>query len=220
VGRGPSPKCGRGHSGECFLADEAENLQGRRYPKAKDPTRLTRNGLPVPLVLFCLLLTGRKSLPEGKEPTRLTGERASDCLTAVVVQAGGRASRPRGGRGGGGGGCRRTEEPSKFCRTGARGGPRPSPHRDEARCTAPKRGEDPTAISRRKKGWSFGAVRPEGLKVVLALTAGASEKIFRGKVAHCLVGSQASVACREQGTWFWGDRIFPGPVLAEGAKNT
>src|SRR5438477_12356585 len=29
--------------------------------------------------------------------------------------------------------------------------------------------------------------------------------------SHCLVGSQASIACRDQVTWFWGDRIFPGP---------
>src|SRR5437667_5019612 len=37
----------------------------------------------------------------------------------------------------------RTEEPSKFCRIGARRGPRPSPHPDEARFTAPKRGGGP-----------------------------------------------------------------------------
>ena len=32
--------CGRGHSGKRFLADEAENPQGRRHPKAKDPACL------------------------------------------------------------------------------------------------------------------------------------------------------------------------------------
>ena len=38
--------CGRGHSGKCFLADEAENTQGRRHPEAKAPAYLREAGIP------------------------------------------------------------------------------------------------------------------------------------------------------------------------------